>query len=114
MTEHLPADAQGEPQYERAEVLRAGVPYVRGWAEARSAAVALAEELRALGLESAFAYLRADVNLNGEGFIRLDLVTSETAQRLADLLALGLCIEIERLPTHQSVSDKTAPTNSTS
>ena len=110
MTEQLPVGAQGEPERERAEILRAGVPYVRGWAEARSAAIALAEELRALGLESAFAYLRADVNLNGEGFIRLDLVTSETAQRLASLLALGLCVELERLPVRPHASARTAPT----
>jgi hypothetical protein len=110
MTEHPPVNAQGEPQHERAEILRTGVPYVRGWAEARSAAVALAEELRALGMESAFAYLRADVNLNGEGFIRLDLVTSETAQRLANLLALGLCVELEQLPTRPHATDRTAPT----
>jgi hypothetical protein len=44
----------GRAKARGAEVLRPGVPYVRGWAEARSAAVALADELRALNLESVF------------------------------------------------------------
>ena len=38
----------------RAEELRPGVPYVRGWASAKKGAEALAEQLAAIGLESDF------------------------------------------------------------
>ncbi|WP_051940730.1 hypothetical protein [Phaeacidiphilus oryzae] len=82
---------------ERAEVLYDGIPYVRGWATAHGAADELAGELRALGFEEDFAYLRADVDVRGQGFVNLDVITTEAAQRLARLLTLGLCTELERL-----------------
>jgi len=82
----------------RADVLRSGVPYVRGWSEARDAARELAEELRLLGLTDDFAYLQGDVNVVGAGHVRLGRVTTEAAMRFADALALGLCVEIDRLP----------------
>ncbi|MFE3196490.1 hypothetical protein [Embleya sp. NPDC059237] len=81
-----------------ADVLRPGVPYVRGWSEARDAARELAEELRLLGLADDFAYLQGDVNIVGKGHVRLGRVTSDAASRLKDALTLGLCVEIGRLP----------------
>jgi len=65
----------------------------------------LAEELRALGFEDDFAYMRADVNFNGDGFIRLDLITAEAAHRLVAVLTRGLCHELERLPVADSDQD---------
>ncbi|MFD5635221.1 hypothetical protein ACFWJM_13920 [Streptomyces sp. NPDC127077] len=47
----------------RAENLMPGVPYVRGWAQARRSADALATQLTALGLEPDFPGLTADVNV---------------------------------------------------
>lgn len=82
----------------RAEVFEPGVSYVRGWNDARSAARELAEELRLLGLEEDFAYLQGDVSMMGTGFVRLGKVMAETGARFADLLALGLCVEIADLP----------------
>ena len=105
-----PFGTDGESTQERAEILRDGIPYVRGWAQARFAALTLAEELQALGLECGFPYLRADVNMNGDGFIRLDLITAETARCLVTLLTLGLCTELERLPAVEPVPGQSAPT----
>jgi len=98
---HNPEGTHPTPAPDRADILHNGVPYVRGWHQANTAAQELAEELRALGLEDDFAYMRADVNLNGDGFIRLDLITADTAHRLIDALTRGLCHELE----HLSVSD---------
>ena len=33
-----------------------------------------------------------------------------TAQQLANLLALGLCVELDRLPAHPHAADRAAPT----
>lgn len=99
----------GESDQQRAEILRSGIPYVRGWAQAHSATLALAQELRALGLEADFAYMRADVTTSGEGVVRLDLVTAEAARRLVELLTLGLCTEIERLPAVQPTTARIGP-----
>ena len=96
-------------ELERAEVLHDGIPYVRGWAQAQRAALALAEELRALGLEEDFAYMKADVNVCGQGVVRLDLITTETAKRLVELLTLGLCTELERLPVAEDAPGRTSP-----
>ena len=100
------------PAPDRADILHNGVPYVRGWHQALTAAQALAEELRALGLEDDFAYMRADVNLNGDGFIRLDLITTQTALRLITALTRGLCAELERLPV--ALPDQDCPSSAPS
>src|SRR5690606_34266344 len=55
----------------RAENLMPGIPYVRGWAQARRGAGALAAQLTALGLEPDFPGLTADVNVSGDGLVRL-------------------------------------------
>ncbi|MGW1994100.1 hypothetical protein [Embleya sp. NPDC001921] len=94
----------------RPDVLRPGVPYVRGWSEARDAARELAEELRLLGLADDFAYLQGDVNIVGKGHVRLGRVTSDAATRLKDALLFGVCIEIERLPCVQEPARDDRPT----
>ncbi|MEV7077656.1 hypothetical protein AB0N88_03720 [Streptomyces sp. NPDC093516] len=73
----------------RAENLTAGVNYVRGWAEARRGAESLAEQLAALGLESDFPGLAADVNVWGDGLVRLGTVRPDAALLLARLIEVG-------------------------
>lgn len=82
----------------RAEFLQADVPYVRGWNDARAAARERAEELRLLGFTDDFAYLQGDVSMMGAGFVQLGKIVADTATRIADALALGLCVEIAELP----------------
>ena len=94
---HHPEDSSPAPDC--ADILHPNVPYVRGWSQARTAAHALAEELRALGFEDDFAYMRAGVTPHGDGIVRLDLITAEAAHRLITALTRGLCHELERLPT---------------
>ncbi|MYW04520.1 hypothetical protein [Streptomyces sp. SID3343] len=94
----------------RANLLRPGVPYVRGWSEARDAARELAEELKLLGLADDFAYLQGDVNVVGKGHVRLGRVTSDAAGRLTEALVLGLCVEIDRLPCAQEPAHDDRPT----
>jgi hypothetical protein len=77
----------------RAENLMPGVPYVRGWAQARRSADTLASELTALGLESDFPGLTADVNVSGDGLVRLGIVRPEAALILAELIKSGLAVE---------------------
>ncbi|MFK0160252.1 hypothetical protein ACIQVK_50375 [Streptomyces sp. NPDC090493] len=77
----------------RAENLMPGVPYVRGWAQARRSAGALAEQLTALGLESDFPGLAADVNVSGDGLVRLGSMRPEAALMLAELIVSGLAAE---------------------
>ncbi|MEW1776197.1 hypothetical protein [Streptomyces sp. NPDC086777] len=77
----------------RAENLMPGVPYIRGWAQARRSAGALAEQLTALGLESDFPGLAADVNVSGDGLVRLGSIRPEAALMLAELIASGLTTE---------------------
>ncbi|WP_433892514.1 hypothetical protein [Streptomyces sp. CA-111067] len=60
------------------------------WYAARDAAIALRDVLTSAGLEREFPFLRADLNAFGHGLIELGRVSPETAQRLADLLSLGL------------------------
>jgi hypothetical protein len=60
------------------------------WYAAREAAAALRDVLTSLGLHREFPYLRADLNAFGLGFIELGRISPETAQRLAELLRLGL------------------------
>jgi hypothetical protein len=78
----------------RAENLMPGVPYVRGWAQARRSADTLASELTALGLESDFPCLAADVNVSGDGLVRLGIVRPEAALILAELIVSGLAAEM--------------------
>ncbi|MEU0968467.1 hypothetical protein ABZ357_24650 [Streptomyces sp. NPDC005917] len=77
----------------RAENLMPGVPYVRGWAQARRSAGTLAEQLTALGLESDFSGLTADVNVSGDGLVRLGSIRPEAALMLAELIVSGLTAE---------------------
>ncbi|MEU0437648.1 hypothetical protein ABZ153_39855 [Streptomyces sp. NPDC006290] len=77
----------------RAENLMPGVPYVRGWAQARRSADILASELTALGLESDFPGLTADVNVSGDGLVHLGIVRPEAALILAELIVVGLAAE---------------------
>ncbi|MFF3819418.1 hypothetical protein ACFYYD_22955 [Streptomyces bluensis] len=78
----------------RAEELAPAVPYVRGWADAKRATDALAEQLRALGLESGFLGLKADVSVFGDGLVCLGPISPETAQLLAEAIATGLALEM--------------------
>ncbi|MEU4886354.1 MULTISPECIES: hypothetical protein [Streptomyces] len=78
----------------RAENLSPAVPYVRGWAAASRGADALAEQLRALSLETDFPGLRADVNVTGDGVVQLGMVRPEAVQLLTCLLTAGLSVEI--------------------
>lgn len=77
----------------RAEDLIPGVPYVRGWTQARRSADILASQLTDLGLESDFPGLTADVNVFGEGLVRLGTIRPEAALLLAELIASGLAAE---------------------
>ncbi|MFF3469153.1 hypothetical protein [Streptomyces sp. NPDC002619] len=81
----------------RAENLMPGVPYVRCWAQARRSAGALAAQLTALGLELDFPGLAADVNVSGDGLVRLGSVQPEAALILAELIVSGLAAE---MPMH--------------
>jgi len=83
----------------RAEGLAPGVPYVRGWATARRAAEILAGELLALGLDSDFPGLKADVNVDGEGLVCLGAIRPEAAQLLARLLTAGITAEMAETAT---------------
>ncbi|MFK0167497.1 hypothetical protein ACIQU5_01705 [Streptomyces sp. NPDC090306] len=80
----------------RAENLDAGVNYVRGWAEARGSADALAQQLHALGLDADFSGLTADVNVRGDGLVRLGTLRPETATLLARLVRAGAEVEAQR------------------
>lgn len=80
----------------RAENLNAGVNYVRGWAEARGSADTLAQQLLALGLDADFPGLTADVNVRGEGLVRLGTVRPEAAMLLARLVRAGMEIEAQQ------------------
>ncbi|MEU2617557.1 hypothetical protein ABZ642_05220 [Streptomyces sp. NPDC007157] len=87
----------------RAENLMPGVPYVRGWAQARRSAGALAEHLTALGMESDFPGLAADVNVSGDGLVRLGSIRPEAALMLAELILSGLTAETA---THADATGK--------
>ncbi|MFI6250229.1 hypothetical protein [Streptomyces sp. NPDC051016] len=82
----------------RAENLMPGVPYVRGWVQARRSAGVLAAQLTALGLEPDFPGLAADVNVSGDGLVRLGTIRPEAAMMLAELIASGLAAEAETSP----------------
>ena len=85
----------------RAENLMPSVPYVRGWAQARRGADELAAQLTALGLEPDFPGLTADVNVSGDGLVRLGTVRPEAALLLAELIVSGLAAE---MPKHAETS----------
>lgn len=89
----------------RAENLLPGVPYVRGWAQARRGADELAAQLTALGLEPDFPGLTADVNVSGDGLVRLGVVRPEAALMLANLIMSGLAAE---LPMHAETLTRVA------
>ena len=82
----------------RAEALAPGVPYVRGWAEGRTGAGALAAALTDAGLADDFPKLAADVNILGQGMVRLGQVRPGAVLELAQLLAAGLAAEITPHP----------------
>lgn len=77
-----------------AEDLQSDVPYVRGWMEGRRGADALAEALRALGLETDLPGLRADVNVRGDGIVCLGEVRPAAAELLTRALTAGLSVEM--------------------
>lgn len=66
--------------------LVAGVPYVRGWAEADEAARLLRAELDALGVGDRVG-VRARVSAGGQGVVELGWVSPELAELLAAVLA---------------------------
>lgn len=74
-----------------------GVPYVRGWSQARRGADELAAQLTVLGLEPDFPGLTADVNVSGDGLVRLGVIRPDAALILAELIVAGLAAE---LPMH--------------
>lgn len=96
----------------RAEDLMSGVPYVRGWVQARRGAGALATQLSALGLETDFPGLAADVNVAGDGLVHLGAIRPETAAMLAELILVGLATEAEAssdvLPTPRRTMGRSA------
>jgi hypothetical protein len=89
----------------RAEDLSPGIPYVRGWSDGRAGADALAEQLRFAGLAAEFPGLQADVNVSGEGLVRLGAIRPATAVRLAGLLAAGLAADLMGQLTREARSD---------
>jgi hypothetical protein len=54
----------------------------------------LAAQLTALGLEPDFPGLSADVNVAGDGLVRLGAVRPEAALLLAELIVSGLAAEM--------------------
>lgn len=82
----------------RAEALAPGVPYVRGWAEGRSGAEVLAAALVRAGLADDFPALAADVNVLGQGMVRLGQVRPAAVLELARLVAAGLAAEMAPHP----------------
>ncbi|MBP0455989.1 hypothetical protein JFN87_00530 [Streptomyces bomunensis] len=78
----------------RAENLSEARPYVRGWGQAKRAAEALAQQLRAAGLETDFPGLKADVSVFGDGLVCLGTLGPDAAELLARLVAVGLSAEM--------------------
>jgi len=64
-----------------------------GWYKARNAVMLLRNALVAAGLACELPYLRAEVNAYGNGLVTLGQTSPEAAQRLAELLELGLAAE---------------------
>ncbi|GGU45551.1 hypothetical protein [Streptomyces daghestanicus] len=86
----------------RAENLTVGVNYVRGWAEARHGAESLAEQLTVLGLDTDFPGLAADVNVWGDGLVRLGAVRPDAALLLAQLIEAGTAAQEREARPHLS------------
>ena len=82
----------------RAESLTPGIPYVRGWAEGRCGAEALAVQLTRTGLANEFPGLSADVNVLGQGMVRLGQVRPIAVLEFARLIAAGLAAEMTPRP----------------
>ncbi|RLL70661.1 hypothetical protein D7M15_20970 [Streptomyces sp. Z26] len=72
------------------------MPYVRGWSAARQSTDALAEQLTELGLSADFPALKADVNVRGDGVVRLGAIRPDAASLLVRLLTAGLTAEMGR------------------
>lgn len=96
----------------RAENLMPDVPYVRGWTQARRSADTLASLLTDVGLDSDFPGLAADVNVLGDGLVRLGTIRPEAALLLAELITSGLAAEIPgataQVPTDALKSEASA------
>jgi hypothetical protein len=60
------------------------------WYQAREATAQMRDVLTSAGLQHEFPYLRADLNAFGQGLVVLGRISPETAQRIAELLRLGL------------------------
>ncbi|MEW1862550.1 hypothetical protein AB0399_19620 [Streptomyces sp. NPDC088194] len=60
------------------------------WYAARDATTALRDVLTSAGLHRDFPYLRADMNAFGLGYVDLGRIAPHTAERVAELLRLGL------------------------
>ncbi|MFJ2953557.1 hypothetical protein [Streptomyces sp. NPDC087270] len=86
----------------RAESLAPGIPYVRGWADGRRGADALAEQLALAGLAADVPSLRADVNVIGQGVVNVGTVRPDAARELARLLAAGLAAEMAQQHSHHT------------
>lgn len=82
----------------RAEALTPGIPYVRGWAEGRSGADVLAAQLTSAGLADGFPGLSADVNVLGQGMVRLGQARPAAVLELARLVAAGMAAELTPHP----------------
>nr|WP_171904306.1 hypothetical protein [Streptomyces abyssalis] len=94
-----------------AEDLQSDVPYVRGWMDGRRGADALADALRALGLETDLPGLRADVNVRGDGIVCLGKVRPSAAELLTRALTAGLSVDMARNAARPpSSSQPDAPT----
>ncbi|MFF0445057.1 hypothetical protein ACFYT4_01330 [Streptomyces sp. NPDC004609] len=95
----------------RAEDLLPGVAYVRGWSHAHSSAGALADRLKALGLDADFPGLKADVNVDGDGLVCLGAVRPEAAQLLAQALMTALALDIADQAARPGIRPAHLPTS---
>lgn len=93
----------------RAEDLVPGVPYVRGWADGKRGADALAEQLQAAGLEADFPGLKTDVNVFGDGVVRVGEIRPEAVELLTRMLTTGLAVEMAAHAS--SVADDAPPSS---
>lgn len=73
---------EGEP----ALILDDGIAYVRGWMDAQQSVVTIKSALAELGQDGTMPYLRADVNVFGQGIVELGRVTPQTANLIAKAL----------------------------
>jgi hypothetical protein len=83
-----------------AETLAPGIPYVRGWSDARRSAEALARQLACADLAPDVPGLKADVNVIGQGVVCVGSVRPDVGRELARLLAAGLAAEMTRQHNH--------------